>query len=211
MKYKILFFLSFFIGCLPTSFLRVFFYKVIFRYDLNNVRVGFGCRIYCRSFSAANCNFGSFNSFIGPFTIIFRDNCTVGRGNHFFCDDFALTSEKFYYKREAIFGENCNISHNHYFDISGRLTVGNNCWFGGIGTQVWTHGPGLKERVVSIGNNCYIGSSSLIGPGAKINDYTLVAMGSCLTKAFNRHYQLIGGVPAKLIYPDFNWTTWEHL
>lgn len=197
------------IGYLPTNFLRIFFYRAIFKYNLNNVRLGFGCRIYCYNFTASNCRFGNYNSFVGPFTIIFKDSCTIGRKNNFFCDDFAVASEK--YKREAIFEENCNISSNHYFDISGKLSVGKNCWFGGIGTQVWTHGPGLKERVVSIGDNCYIGSSSLIGPGARINDYTLVAMGSCLTRVFDDCYQVVGGVPARLIHQNFNWTTWEYL
>ena len=54
------------------------------------------------------------------------------------------------------------------------------------------------DKQTIIGNDCWIGMNSLLTPGRKVEDGTIVAMGSVLTKDFPA-YSIVGGAPAKLI------------
>ena len=61
----------------------------------------------------------------------------------------------------------------------------------------------LKERtkksLVVIGNYSWIGMNSVILPGVKLGNHTIVAAGSIVTKSFPQGHCVIGGNPAKLI------------
>lgn len=52
---------------------------------------------------------------------------------------------------------------------------------------------------IEIGNDCFIGANSIILPGVKLEDRTIVAAGSVVTKSVNKSGQIIGGNPAKVI------------
>ncbi|MGL6058453.1 MAG: acyltransferase [Culicoidibacterales bacterium] len=52
---------------------------------------------------------------------------------------------------------------------------------------------------ITIGNNCFIGYRSLILPGVKLGENTIVAAGSVVTKSFKDGNVVIGGNPAKII------------
>lgn len=51
---------------------------------------------------------------------------------------------------------------------------------------------------ITIGNNVYIGSCSLILPGITIGNNVIIAAGSVVTKSFSDNV-IIGGNPAKII------------
>lgn len=53
-------------------------------------------------------------------------------------------------------------------------------------------------KPINIGNNCFIGTRSIILPGVNIGNNTIVAAGSIVTKSFQSNL-IIGGVPAKKI------------
>lgn len=87
------------------------------------------------------------------------------------------------------------------------ITVGNNCAITN-GVRIFTHGGARVARnkypnfdifgKVIIGNNVYIGTNSLIMPGVKIGDGSLIAAGSVVTKSVPPGV-VVGGNPARII------------
>lgn len=57
----------------------------------------------------------------------------------------------------------------------------------------------LIDEGIIIGSNSWIGTNSIILPGVKLQEHTVVAAGSIVTKSFDEKNILIGGVPAKKI------------
>jgi acetyltransferase-like isoleucine patch superfamily enzyme len=57
-----------------------------------------------------------------------------------------------------------------------------------------------SDKSIYIGNNCWIGMSSIILPGVRINgDNVIIAAGSVVTKTFEQSNILIAGNPAKIV------------
>jgi acetyltransferase-like isoleucine patch superfamily enzyme len=101
--------------------------------------------------------------------------------------------------------------------ISGAVSIGENCLFAKNVTILTSthqiHGPGtirvndaaaqadpshqLYSPVV-IGDDCWLGSNSVIMPGVKLETGTVVGANAVVTKDFPA-YSIVGGVPAKLI------------
>lgn len=52
---------------------------------------------------------------------------------------------------------------------------------------------------IYLGKSCWVGMNSVILPGIKLGDNTIVAAGAVVTKSFPEGNCVIGGVPAKLI------------
>lgn len=86
--------------------------------------------------------------------------------------------------KNTILSRNCFIlSRNHQFDR----------------VDIPIIAQGFKEyKQTIIGDDCWIGMNSLLTPGRKIEQGTIVAMGSVLTKDFPK-YSIVGGNPAKLL------------
>lgn len=63
----------------------------------------------------------------------------------------------------------------------------------------------LYGKIV-IGNNCFIGDSSVIMYGVELGENIIVAAGSVVTKSFNEQGIIIGGNPARKIG---NWDTYK--
>lgn len=87
------------------------------------------------------------------------------------------------------------------------ITIGNNCQITS-GVVFLTHGGAhvLRNEIpdfdtfgkISIGNNVYIGTRSLILPGVSIEDNVIVAAGSVVTKSVPSNV-VIGGNPARIL------------
>ena len=99
------------------------------------------------------------------------------------------------------------ITSNHYFDVAGTFVLGNNSWIAGIGSQFWTHGAGVQERNITIGERCYLGSAVRFAPGSSVGDNCIVGLGSVVTKEFNSNNAVIAGHPAKIIRENYDWKT----
>ena len=89
----------------------------------------------------------------------------------------------------------------------GRFFAGDKCIIGpNVSIYTTNHSVNPKERLnggvgfkdVSIGNNVWIGGSTVLCPGAHLGNNVVVAAGSVVTKSFDDNV-MIGGVPAKII------------
>jgi acetyltransferase-like isoleucine patch superfamily enzyme len=95
---------------------------------------------------------------------------------------------------------------------SGKITVGFNTVFGeqvmvltgkhNFFSEVQSldelHEVPLFGRDIEIGDNCFIGSGSIIVGPVKIGDFSVIGAGSVVTKDV-APYTMVGGVPAKTI------------
>lgn len=52
---------------------------------------------------------------------------------------------------------------------------------------------------VEIGSYCWLGANSVVLPGVKLGDFTIVGAGAVVTRSFEDGYCVIGGNPAKKI------------
>lgn len=113
----------------------------------------------------------------------------------------------FDYGYNIFVGENfyCNF-HNVFLDIC-PITIGDNCLFG-PNVQLYTAShplePGKRNsgqefgKPITIGNNVWIGGSSVLIPGVTLGDNVVVAAGAVVTKSFPDNV-VVGGNPARII------------
>ena len=88
-------------------------------------------------------------------------------------------------------GENCLIAANcQIFDGSGHDTS-----LQKPSLRISSHGT---QKPIKIGNNCWVGTSSIILPGSILGKNCVVAAGSVVNGVYKDN-SLIGGNPAKLI------------
>lgn len=104
-------------------------------------------------------------------------------------------------------GVNVRIGNDHLFDCWSNITIGDNTWIAGRGSQFWTHGTSksVKDRSIVIGSDAYIGSGSLFAPGSGVADGCLVLLGSVVTTRFESQNCKIGGNPARLLMNGQPW------
>lgn len=198
---------------MPTNKLRCFLYRTIFNYKIYRSRIGWMTIIAVDGAKLIECHIGHKNIFIGPMNISINKNAKIGSRNIFECDLFTI--EKQYnnanYERNLIIEDNARISKSHYIDVAGSFTLRKNSWIAGIGSQFWTHGAGVRDRNIIIGENCYIGSAVRFAPGSSIGNNNLIGLGSIITKKFTSKNVIIAGQPANIIRENYNWRTREDI
>lgn len=96
------------------------------------------------------------------------------------------------------------ITKQHLIDCTDTVTIGSLTSVGGYGTQILTHSTSLQTNKqgcapISIGHHCFVGTRSIILPGAKLPDQSVLGAGAVLKKVFTESFALYGGVPAKFI------------
>jgi acetyltransferase-like isoleucine patch superfamily enzyme len=158
--------------------------------------------------------------------IIFNSSATIGSrvkissigsqrfefGKNFSIRDFSIIDSFGSIKKESgllKIGNNVGISEYCYFGIRGNLIVGDDVIIG-PGVKIFTENHSIDlnhlpfrlqdemRKEVIIGNNVWIGASSVILPGVNIGDNVVIAAGAVVNKNVPPN-SLYGGVPAKLI------------
>jgi acetyltransferase-like isoleucine patch superfamily enzyme len=195
------------VSLLPFNGLRVLGYRLLFGYQISESRIGFGTVLVVDRFVAEKIRLGLFNLFIGPMQVVIGEGTSIGNRNTISCGYWVLRDQyrESNYTRTLELGERVLITSSHYFDIAGTFKLGKDSWIAGIGSQFWTHGAGVHERDVWIGENCYVGSAVRFAPGARIGNDVLVAMGSVVTGALQVDKAMVGGVPAKVLKENYDW------
>lgn len=91
-----------------------------------------------------------------------------------------------------------------YFQAIGKIFIGKGTFIGpNVGLITANHDPlhlnkHLDARPIVIGEKCWIGMNSIILPGIKLGENTIVGAGSIVTKSFSGNC-VIAGNPAKKI------------
>jgi acetyltransferase-like isoleucine patch superfamily enzyme len=105
---------------------------------------------------------------------------------------------------DLIIGSHVGITKNHHIDCTESVAIGDFTTIAGYGSQILTHSmdlsiPRQDAKPINIGAHSFVGSRVIILPGCSLQDKTVVAAGSVITKSFERGSVLVGGVPAKVI------------
>ncbi|MEX0268770.1 hypothetical protein AB3R30_06500 [Leptolyngbyaceae cyanobacterium UHCC 1019] len=199
--------LALMISYLPLNGLRCFLYNLLLGYSIKNSTIGIGTLFVIAEATIEGATIGRSNVFTGPMSLVIKNGATIGKNNLFVCNEWT-THEEFkdnHYDRCLILAENTLIADAHFFDIAGKLTVGKGSWIAGRESQFWTHGAGIRDRNIQIGEHCYIGSAARFAPGSELGNNVLVAMGSVVTGKLTTSNAMIGGVPARLIKENYDW------
>ena len=166
------------------------------------------------------------SSIRGREKIIFKSNATIGSrvrissigatsfefGKNFSIRDFSIIDSFGSIKRESGFlkiGSNVGISEFCYFGIRGNLIIGDDVIIG-PGVKIFTENHSIElnhlpyrlqpeiRKEVTVGNNVWIGASSVILPGVTIGNNVVIAAGAVVNKNIEDN-TIVGGVPAKFI------------
>lgn len=118
------------------------------------------------------------------------------------------TPEKYARKKGVKIGKVCNIQTRHFGSEPYLVEIGDHVQITS-GVKFFTHGGGWVFRdeyskfdtfgKIKVGNNVYIGNNTLIMPGVKIPNNTIIGAGSIVTKSFMQEGVIIAGNPAKII------------
>lgn len=197
------------IGVMPTSKFRVFLYRSLFGYRISRSYIGWATILHVDDVEMVECSIGRHNKFIGPMRIKIKEGSNIGNMNDFICG-WWTNEEQFEdanYDRSLHVGKKTLITSNHYFDVAGTFVLGDNSWVAGAASQFWTHGAGIQERNITIGERCYLGSAVRFAPGSTVGDNCIVGLGSVVTKEFKTDNAIIAGHPAKIIRENYDWKT----
>ena len=92
-----------------------------------------------------------------------------------------------------------------YFQALGKIVIGKRTQIApNVGIITSNHSIGNIEehdipKDVFIGDDCWIGMNSIILPGVRLGNHTIVGAGSIVTKSFPQGNCVIAGNPAKII------------
>jgi acetyltransferase-like isoleucine patch superfamily enzyme len=199
------------VGHLPGSALRVAALRLLFGYSIESgCRVGPGCMIDCDSLTLGRgVTLGRRMRIVGPCAVAIGERTEFGFDCTISCGDWAATSSQTTYERRAEFGADVVVGDRQFFGAVGHLTVGASTWIAGRDSQFWTHGLGVDDRSVSIGECCYVGSAVRFAPGASVSDLTVVGLGSVVIGKFECPASLVAGVPARILRTDYAPLGWE--
>jgi len=177
----------------------------------NGCYIGFSVLDVERIELSDNCYIGHGNIFKRIKKLTMGKGARINRWNYFTSSQMS--------DGQLTIGDFSSISMRHYFDICCSITIGSNTIVAGINSTFFTHSKGIDPidyvKPIEIGNWCYIGSNCYFVPGAKIDSYCFVGMGSVLTRDYSGiQYALLAGNPAsvkKSLPRDGKYFRQEHL
>ena len=199
--------------------LAVFFLRYAFGYKIGRrVRIGFSIVDAGECEIGDDVSIGHLNVFTGVGKLSIGEHSRIGVLNIFrggdeirigrYCDILRLNEINSIPEPDVvneldprfIMGDGSMMGASHKVDFTDRVEFGNRVILGGRNSSIWTHNR-QKTFPVRIGSNTYLGSEIRIAPGVEIAPNCIVGMGSVVAGRLTEEYQLIGGVPAKVIKP----------
>lgn len=188
-----------FISIIPSNKLRIFFFKLLFKYNIDeNSFIAFFVLINCDKCEIKNSKIDSFNFF--KVKEIYFNNSHIKKKNIF--KDFKIlnlkndiiinNSNKFYgnyplsQNSNFIIEDNCFIGSDNFFDLSDSIKIRDKCVILNF-CQVWTHGFNSKREIytneVSLENNVKIENCVTIISDVKISNNCIIKNASIVTKS----------------------------
>lgn len=202
MKNKLKLFLALLISFLPFSLVRVFLYNTFFGFKISKSTIGWLSILNVEDFFMTSGKIGAFNFFTGPFSLVLKNQNKIGSFNYIRCGTWAAN---FNQTSQLVLKKEAKIENQHYFDIFGTITIGEQSIIAGVRSQFWTHGGFSNEVNITIGDNCYVGSGVKFTPNSEVSKNSVCAMGSVISKRFKEEAVLIAGVPGKIIKQNIDW------
>lgn len=206
------------VSLLP-SFAAVLFLRSLFGYRIGKrVRIGFSV------IDAADCEIGDdvtighLNVFTGIKKLSIGEHTRIGVLNIFrggdeirigrYCEILRLNEINSIPDPEVvneidprfILGDASMLGASHKLDFTDRIEIGRNVIIGGRNSTFWSHNRQMTAPIV-IGDFCYLGSEIRVAPGCSIPNFTMVGLGSVITKQFADERTMIAGVPARVVKP----------
>ncbi len=130
-------------------------------------------------------------------------------GNLNWISGFPLTSKAFFAEEsdrqpELVLGEHTAITNRHLIDCTNSVTIGRFTTFAGFRSQILTHSIDLyrsrqSSKPITIGDYCFVGTSSVLLGGSTLPDCSVLAANSLLNKPYAETHQLYAGNPARPI------------
>lgn len=107
-------------------------------------------------------------------------------------------------KPYLIMKEDSSITKQHHIDCTDMVIVGEFTTIAGYGTQILSHSFSLEKNSqacapIQIGHHCWVGTRSIILPGAVLPPRSVLGAGAVLQRKYTESFVLYGGVPAKYI------------
>jgi len=178
-------------------------HKIIIKFYLWNIITSFKIRKLLLGFENAlkillNCDKRAIIPILTEYGARIGDNCDI-EGPLLFhnCKDF----------QNLTIGNNCHIGKNCFFDLKGKIVIGNNVTIS-MQTAFITHLDVGKSKLrkiydaiaksILIHDHSYIGANSTILMGVHIAESTFIAAGSLIIRSTVKS-TIWGGVPAKII------------
>lgn len=105
---------------------------------------------------------------------------------------------------ELIVGVHTRITGQHHIDCTGGVYIGEFTTIAGIQSQILSHSVDVKQSKqvagpVTIGNYCFVGTSSILLMGSGLPDCSVLGAGAVLNKNFSESYGLYAGNPARKV------------
>lgn len=122
-----------------------------------------------------------------------QEGSYIGNHNTFYCDAMFGDRGRF------ILGRTSELVRQNSVDLTSNITIGDNVVIGGFGTQLWTHGFDVQRNRIQgeivIGDNVYIGSSSIFNLGVSVCSNVSIGSSSVVSKSITES-GLYAGTPA---------------
>jgi len=205
-------------GLLPSSVAKLC-YRIFFGYKIGKrARIGFSLIDAKECEIADDVTIGHFNIFVGTKKLSIGEHTRIGMLNILrggdeirigrYCEILRLNEINSIPDPEVInendprfiLGDASMLGASHKLDFTDRIEIGRNVIIGGRNSTFWSHNRQMTAPI-EVGDFCYLGSEIRVAPGCSIPRFTVVGMGSVLTKQFTDERTLIAGVPASAIKP----------
>jgi len=103
-------------------------------------------------------------------------------------------------------GNRCpGLAMNCYIDGRNGIRFGRNLWMGprvsiiSMNHDVCDYRQCVEEGPIIIGDNCWLGTGSIVLPGVTLGNHVIVAAGAVVTRNFEEDDIIIAGVPARIV------------
>lgn len=199
-------FLSEIIATLPFNAWRCWAYARL-GYTIRDSRIGWRSVIAVERATLDTALISRFNKIVGPLTLIMEKHAAIGSKNEIVCGNWTINADhhQFSYARTFVMEEHSLLTSQHVIDVVDRIRIGAGTHIAGIRSEFWTHGHSSSDRCIDIGLDCFVGSSVIFLPGARIADRTAVGAGSVIARRYDAPFTLIAGNPPMILKENYYW------
>jgi acetyltransferase-like isoleucine patch superfamily enzyme len=189
--------------------LKRFMLVRFFKYEIHSsARIGISWIYPTKLVMEVNSKIGHFNAALHLDLVSIGAQSSIGRGNWITGFSSHTNSKHFGHQKDRqsnlIIGQHSAITKNHHIDCTNVITIGNFVTVAGYSSQLLTHSINIELSIqdshpITIGDYCFVGTSSTVLGGAALPAYCVLGANSLLNKSFTNTYRLYGGNPAKEI------------